>query len=79
MDYALIGKIEKAKIYAEERERIHFESFAVTITGDNNDHRVEFQNGTWACDCDFFHTRQYCSHTMAMERILGNMLPDSAS
>ena len=31
MDYGMIGKIEKAKIYAEERERIEFEAFRVTI------------------------------------------------
>jgi hypothetical protein len=29
-----------------------------------------FQNGAWQCDCDFFKTRQTCSHTMALEMIL---------
>lgn len=75
MDYALIGKIEKAKIYSEEKERINFDSFSVNITGENNPHHVEFKEGDWQCDCDFFTTRGYCSHTMAMERVLTDMLP----
>lgn len=79
MDYALIGKIEKAKIYAEERERIQFDAFNLTIEGDHSDHHVSYEQGEWSCDCDFFNSRGYCSHTMAMERILGNMLPPLAS
>ena len=75
MDYALIGKIEKAKIYSEEKGRINFDSFAVNINGDNNPHHVEFKEGDWQCDCDFFSNRGYCSHTMAMERVLTDMLP----
>jgi hypothetical protein len=79
MDYALIGKIEKAKIYAEEKDRIQFESLTVNISGDHSEHHVQYANGDWTCDCDFFHSRHYCSHTMAMERILGTMIPATAS
>jgi hypothetical protein len=74
MDYGMIGKIEKAKHYAEERERIVFENFRVTFDGENNPHTVEFLDGVWRCDCDFFITRSLCSHTMALERILEGML-----
>lgn len=76
MDYGMIGKIEKAKMYAEERsERIQFESLRAQVKGDNTSpHMVEYQNGKWQCDCDFFHTRHVCSHTMAMERVLANMV-----
>ena len=76
MDYGMIGKIEKAKRYAEERNRIRFESLKVTFDGDNNPHTVTFQNGSWQCDCDFFLTRASCSHTMALEMILEDMLPE---
>ncbi len=76
MDYGLMSKIKKAKRYAEERDRIHFESFAVTFNGDNNPHTVRFENGAWHCDCDFFLTRGRCSHTMALEIILEGMLPE---
>lgn len=75
MDYGMIGKIEKAKFYASEPERISFDSFAVRIQGDNGRaHLVEYNAGSWSCDCSFFQTRSYCSHTMAMERILGQMI-----
>lgn len=75
MDYGMIGKIEKAKIYAEERaDRIQFETMRVRIDGDNHDHIVTYDAGQWSCDCDFFQTRKVCSHTMAMERVLQNMV-----
>lgn len=75
MDYGMIGKIEKAKRYAEERERIHFEAFRATFNGENNPHTVHFEANEWRCDCDFFLTRGVCSHTMALERVLEGMLP----
>jgi hypothetical protein len=75
MDYGMIGKIQKAKRYAEERDRIHFHSFTVTLDGENNPHTVRFENGKWDCDCDFFRTRGRCSHTMALEIILEKMIP----
>ncbi|MEM8858615.1 MAG: hypothetical protein AAGD96_09855 [Chloroflexota bacterium] len=75
MDYALIGKIEKAKMYASEPERIQFESFSVHLTGDNGSvHHVRYDKGKWQCDCLFFKTRGFCTHTMTMERVLGDML-----
>ena len=75
MDYGMIGKIEKAKVYAEERERIQFESLTVTLRGDNDAiHDVSYSNGKWNCDCSFFASRGVCSHTMAMERILADMV-----
>ncbi len=77
MDYGMIGKIEKAKRYAEERNRIRFEQFRVIFEGDNNLHTVQFEQGRWQCDCDFFKTRAVCSHTMALERILEGMIPEA--
>ena len=76
MDYAMIGKIEKAKIYSEERDRIEFESLVVHIKGENRNkrHRVEYEQGEWKCDCSFFTSRGVCSHSMAMERVLKDMV-----
>ena len=74
MDYGMIGKIEKAKRYAQERQRFHFSSFTVTMDGENNPHTVQYENNEWRCDCDFFHSRGRCSHTMALEFILEGML-----
>ncbi|MEE8355964.1 MAG: SWIM zinc finger family protein [Anaerolineales bacterium] len=70
MDSGMIGKIQKSKQYAGERERIQINSLSITFQGHNNAHQVSFQDGKWLCDCDFFQTRDRCSHTMALERIL---------
>ncbi len=75
MDYGMIGKIEKAKRYAQERDRIHFTDVTVTFDGENNSHTVHYGNGEWGCDCEFFHSRGRCSHTMALEMILEGMIP----
>ncbi len=75
MDYGMIGKIEKAKFYAEERERIQFETLNATLRGENDRvHQVGYDRGQWACDCDFFASRGVCSHTMALERVLVDMV-----
>ena len=42
MDYGMISKIEKAKRYAEQRDRIQFLSFEVTFDGDNSPHTVYY-------------------------------------
>ena len=75
MDSGMIGKIEKAKRYAQERERFHIEALKVTMDGANNPHRISFMDGKWDCDCDFFHSHGVCTHSMALEDILKGMLP----
>jgi hypothetical protein len=79
MDYGLIGKIQKAKRYAEERDRMKIQSLVVSIDGENNPHTVRFENNEWHCDCNFFTTRGRCSHTMALEIILEGMLPQPSA
>lgn len=75
MDYGLIGKIDKAKRYAEDRTRFRFNTFDLTFHGDNNEHHVGFTEGTFTCDCEFFITHQRCGHTMALEILLKDMIP----
>ncbi len=79
MDYGMIGKIDKAKRYAEQRDRIHIETLKVTFEGENNPHTVTLSDGVWQCDCDFFQSRLRCSHTMALEILLEGMLPETAA
>lgn len=79
MDNAMIGKIEKAKRYAAERERFSFQSFTVTVQGENSNHVVRYENGKFDCDCSFFQSRNYCSHSMAMERLLDQMIVSPAA
>ncbi len=75
MDSGYLGKVEKAKRYAEQRDRFHFHSFTVTMEGENNPHTVKYEAGHWECDCSFFRSRNLCSHTMALEIIFRDMLP----
>ncbi|NSW53873.1 MAG: hypothetical protein HPY85_15340 [Anaerolineae bacterium] len=78
MDFGLISKREKARRYAEERDRFTFHQFTVEIKGENNPHHVSFHDGDWSCDCDYFGSHGYCGHTMSLEIILDQMLPDQA-
>ena len=76
MDSGMIRKYEKAKLYAEQRDRINIQSLTVSFDGKNNPHIVELHNGDWNCDCHFFRTRNRCSHTMALEIILDEMMAE---
>jgi hypothetical protein len=75
MDSSMIGKIEKARRYATEaRDRIAFDQFNATISGDNDSHTVRFDHGVWKCDCHYFVMHQWCSHSKAMEYLLEGMI-----
>jgi hypothetical protein len=76
MDSGMIGKIDKAKRYAQERKRFRFTQFDVIFHGDNNDHHITFENGVFKCDCDFFTTHRHCGHSMALEILLEDTLPE---
>ncbi|MBA7635375.1 hypothetical protein ES703_42979 [subsurface metagenome] len=78
MQSSLIGKIEKAKRYAQEPERVTFSELSVKFRGENNDYITEYKEGKWHCSCHFFSSWGVCSHTMALERMLSNMLPKEA-
>ncbi|MGD1119338.1 MAG: hypothetical protein ABR886_07615 [Dehalococcoidales bacterium] len=78
MQSSLIGKIEKAKRYAQETDRVTFRELSVKFRGENSDYDVIFKSGKWHCTCSFFSKWGLCSHTMAMEKILANMLPPEA-
>src|SRR5436190_298062 len=78
MNSSLIGKIEKAKRYQQEPERISFQALTVHINGENSSHDVSLDGVHWRCDCDFFLHNGTCSHVMAMQRILAPMLPPDA-
>ncbi|HJO06290.1 MAG TPA: hypothetical protein QGG37_03000 [Chloroflexota bacterium] len=80
MQSSLIGKIEKAHRYAEEPERISIHEFRATFRGGNGEYNVEFAEGAgWQCTCNFYQTRSYCSHTMALEKLLNPMVPIGSS
>ncbi len=74
MDSSIIGKIDKARRYAEERERVSLTSFSATFHDNHDTYQVGYNSGAWDCQCHFFDTRGVCSHTMALQRILEGML-----
>ena len=78
MHSSLIGKIEKAQRYAQERERITFSDFAVSFRGEHSIYELSYQDGKWHCSCSFFPKWGLCSHTMALRKILAEMLPEEA-
>ena len=78
MQSSLIGKIEKANRYARETERINFTELSVKFQGEHDTYDTGYKDGKWHCSCRFFSTWRVCSHTMALEKILGNMLPQEA-
>ena len=78
MQSSLIGKVEKAKRYAQETDRVTFSEFSVKFHGDNDDYNTGYKDGRWHCSCHFFSSWGLCSHTMALERILKVMLPQEA-
>jgi hypothetical protein len=78
MHSSLIGKVEKANRYARELDRISFEQLAVTFKGDNDTHTVRLEGETWHCTCHFYASWGSCVHVLALQKILGVMLPDAA-
>ncbi len=78
MDSSMIGKIDKARKYAEEKERVTITNMKATFQGNHSVYQIDFDAGSWHCPCHFFTTRGTCSHTMALQRILEDMLAKEA-
>jgi hypothetical protein len=78
MQSSMIGKIEKAKLYAREPGRVTFQEFSVQFRGNNDSHTTGFKDGKWVCTCDFFQGWGICAHTMALEKMIEPMLPAGA-
>ena len=74
MNSSFIGKIDKARRYAEEKERVSITTFKASFLGIHDTYEVTFDAGNWDCQCHFFLNRQTCSHTMALQRILAEVL-----
>ena len=72
---SLIGKIEKAKRYAQEPDRISIKQFSATFRGDHSEYEVSYQGSGWSCTCSFFAGHGTCSHTMTLQRTLEGMVP----
>ena len=78
MQSSLIGKVEKAKRYAQERDRVKLSELTASFRGEHDNYEVSYKNGKWHCTCNFFSSWKLCSHTMALQMIMDKMLPEEA-
>ncbi len=75
MNSSLYGKIEKAIRYQQEPGRIHFQNAQVEFRGTHDNYVVSLNNSDWHCTCHTFATGfETCSHIMALQRLLHDML-----
>ncbi|MEL6404916.1 MAG: SWIM zinc finger family protein [Chloroflexota bacterium] len=74
MDNSMINKIQKAKEYALQPERIKFLTLSLTFTGDNDTYQVDLGPEGWQCSCSGFGLYGICPHIMALEKIYKPML-----
>ena len=74
---SLISKIEKAKRYVEEPQRITIQQLDVRFRGDNSSHSVSLKGDEWSCECDHFHTSGLCAHVMTLQRLFDAHLSDA--
>ena len=77
MDSSFIRKVEKAKDYALQRDRVSFTNCTVRFQGDNGDHTITYEAGRWDCDCDYHIGRDTCTHIMAMQLMFDGMVPQA--
>ena len=78
MHSSIISKIEKARAYSEQRDRVSITTLSATFRGNHNTHQVTYDEAGWHCSCAFSATHATCSHTMALQRMLNGLAPDAA-
>ena len=75
---SIIGKLEKARRYANEPHRFALSTLEVTFHGSNNEHPITLRDERWGCACHAFDEREGCAHVIAAQRLLATMLPSRA-
>jgi hypothetical protein len=74
----LIGKIEKARHYAQEPQRFTIDALHTSFHGGNHEHTIILKQSEWSCDCEAFHRHLTCTHVMALQKLLLPMLSEEA-
>ncbi len=75
MDNGMISQLEKARLYADEPERVTFRTLEIHFHGDNDAYQISLNDRGWHCSCQGFEAHRICPHIMALERLLRPMLP----
>lgn len=78
MHSSMIGKIAKAKRYSEEHERLKISGLQATFRGEHDNYTLNFNESKWECSCQHFHFQGVCSHVMAAENMLSEMMSQKA-
>lgn len=80
MNSGMIGKIAKARRYAQDPERVSITTFEAQFRGSHYTYTVSLSDEGWHCSCHTFeaHVLDSCAHVMAAQQILGPMLSGDA-
>ena len=78
MHSSMIGKIEKAMRYAHEPDRVKIRRLELSFQGDNGSHQLSLDADAWQCTCHLFESVGGCVHTLAVQKMLGQMLTEKA-
>lgn len=74
MNSGIIGKIEKAQRYEHEPERVSIHNLEADFRGEHSVYNVSLSNNHWQCTCNSYSLYGTCSHVMALQKILSQML-----
>lgn len=74
----MINKIQKAKEYAAEPERVTFHTLTMEFSGDNSTYKLSLAPDGWSCTCPGFQKYGICPHIMSVERMFKPMLKREA-
>ena len=69
-----IGRVQKALQYSSEPRRVSIKTFSATFEGNHSTHEVIYNQEHWSCDCQSYSSHNVCSHTMALQSILDQIL-----
>ncbi len=78
MHSSMIGKVEKAMRYAHEPDRVKIRRLELDFQGDNGSHQLALDADAWKCTCHLFESVGGCVHTLAVQKMLGQMLTEKA-
>ena len=70
----IVSDVDKANRYYAEQDRMTIRRFQAHFLGSNSEHQVAYEEGRWECDAFSFARLGVSSHTIAMERILGELV-----
>ncbi|MEC9308498.1 MAG: hypothetical protein VX966_03215 [Chloroflexota bacterium] len=74
MTSSFIGRVQKARQYSSEPTRVSIRNLTASFNGNHGTYDVSFDLGEWKCECPSFPSENICSHTMALQNILEQML-----